>query len=115
MRLRYKIAGGLAAGVALGGVAAATGVVLAGREIYYRLRMVDLRGKVVLITGGSRGLGLAMAEEFAQEGAKLVICSRSEDELEQARLHLTEFETEVLALPCDITRPEEVKRLVEQA
>ena len=85
------------------------------REAMKRWKSIDLQGKVVLITGGSRGLGLAMAEEFAQQGTKLVICSREEDELVRASRHLSEFEAELLAVPCDITNPEQVQRLVEQA
>src|SRR5436305_1380030 len=85
------------------------------REAILRWKSIDLQGKVVLITGGSRGLGLAMAEEFAQQGTKLVICSREEDELVRASRHLSEFEAELLAVPCDVTHPEQVQRLVEQA
>ncbi len=85
------------------------------REAILRWKSIDLQGKVVLITGGSHGLGLAMAEEFAQQGTKLVICSREEDELVRASRHLAEFEAELLAVPCDITNPEQVQRLVEQA
>ena len=48
----------------------------------------DLNGKTVLITGGSRGLGLVMAREFAREGARLVLCARDEAELQRARTGL---------------------------
>ncbi len=51
-----------------------------------------LQGQVVLVTGGSRGLGLAIAEEFAQQGAKLALCAREKDELEQARLKLLDLQ-----------------------
>jgi len=47
-------------------------------------RLRELRGQTVLITGGSRGLGLALAEEFAQFGAKIAICARDEQELARA-------------------------------
>src|SRR3569833_4537699 len=43
------------------------------------------RGKVVMITGGSRGLGLALAEEFGRRGAQLVLAARNEDQLAEAR------------------------------
>ncbi len=48
-------------------------------------RLRELQGQTVLITGGSRGLGLALAEEFAQFGAKIAICARDEQELARAR------------------------------
>ncbi len=85
------------------------------RELVQRRKIIDLQGKVVLITGGSRGFGLAMAEEFAQEGAKLVICSRESDELERAQAKLREFGADVLTVECDITKPEEVQQMIDQA
>lgn len=72
-------------------------------------------GKVVLITGGSRGLGLALAEEFALQSGRIIICAREEPELEQARQHLAERGADVLAIPCDMTQREQVRHLVDQA
>jgi len=83
----------------------------------YRLRRhkgVSLQDQVVLITGGSRGLGLAIAEEFASQGARIAICARNEQELEQAQQHFAGRRIEVLALPCDITQREQTQRLVQQ-
>ena len=65
--------------------AAALGLGVAGKRFLQRLKAIDLSGKVVLITGGSRGLGLALAEEFTRHGARLVLCARNESELERAR------------------------------
>src|SRR5829696_230188 len=62
----------------------------------------DLRGAVALITGGSRGLGLAMSRELAQQGCRLAICARDEPGLEEARNDLQRFGAEVLAVPCDV-------------
>src|SRR5688572_30001582 len=59
-------------------------------------------GKVVLITGGSRGLGLVLAREFTRLGARVAICARDELELERAREELSR-RGEVFAIPCDIT------------
>lgn len=115
MRLRYKIAGGVAAAAAMGGAVAATGVVLAGREIYRRWRMADLRDNVVLITGGSRGLGLAMAEEFALQGARLVICARDENELHLAEERLRALGAEVFAATCDVADRAQVQELIRSA
>jgi len=51
----------------------------------------DLKNKTVLITGGSRGLGLVMAREFAAEGARLVLCARDEEELNREGKHALEY------------------------
>ena len=85
------------------------------RELIQRRKFIELQGKVVLLTGGSRGFGLAMAEEFAQEGTKLVICSREGDELERAQSKLRELGADVLTVECDVTKPEEVQQLITQA
>jgi NAD(P)-dependent dehydrogenase (short-subunit alcohol dehydrogenase family) len=115
MRLGYKVAGGLAAGAALGGVAAGIGTLLVARELYRRMRSADLHGNVVLITGSSRGLGLAMAEEFARQGANLVICARDENELSLAEERLRALGAEVLSVACDIGQREQVQDLVRRA
>jgi len=52
--------------------------------------LFDLSGKVALVTGGSKGLGKAMARGFAEHGADVMICSRSEDELKQAQKEISE-------------------------
>src|ERR1051325_954752 len=83
MERRTKIMiGGIAAGTLLGGVTAGVASVLAARRGLEKLkqhRLRELRGQTVLITGGSRGLGLALAEEFAPAGAKIAICANSSD------------------------------------
>ena len=72
----------------------------------------DLKDKTVLITGGSRGLGLVMAREFAREGARLVLCARDEQELDQARLDLEKFGAEVVTARCDVTNRHDVMAMV---
>lgn len=80
------------------------------------MRATDLSGKVVLITGSSRGLGFALAREFARHGARLVICARHEESLQTARAALErDSGAEVLAVPCDISQREQVERLVRLA
>ena len=85
------------------------------REMIHRRKRIDLLGKVVLITGGSRGLGLAMAIEFAKQGARLVLCARNEIELEHARLKLSELGAEVFVIPCDVSDKDQVQETIERA
>lgn len=75
----------------------------------------DLTGKVVLITGGSRGLGFLMARSFGEERCRIVICARDESELEEARKTLAREGVEILAVPCDVTRRDQVARLIDAA
>ena len=89
----------------------AGGAVLLKSAIGY-LREYDLRDKTVLITGGSRGLGLVMAREFARHGARLALCARDEEELEHARLDLEKFGVEVMVIRCDVRNRQEVKDMI---
>src|SRR5205085_10810800 len=82
------------------------------KSAFDHLRSYDLKDKTVLITGGSRGLGLVMARQFAREGARLVICARDEEELELARMDLEKRGTEVMVAPCDATNWQEVGDMV---
>ena len=70
----------------LGKVMGTLGALLIARSALRRWREAryDLRGRVVLITGGSRGLGLLLAREYAQRGARLVLVARDGDTLERA-------------------------------
>ncbi|HZA97572.1 MAG TPA: SDR family oxidoreductase [Gemmatimonadales bacterium] len=72
------------------------------------------RGRTVLITGGSRGLGLALARELACRGARLAICGRDPESLERARASLARAGAEVIAVPCDVTDRNSVEALVEE-
>ena len=82
------------------------------KSAFSRLLEYDFKNKTVLITGGSRGLGLVLAREFAREGARIAICARDEHELERARIDLEKFAVEVMTVPCDITNKEEVAEMV---
>jgi short-subunit dehydrogenase len=78
------------------------------------------RGKTVLITGSSRGLGLALAEEFGRRGARLILTARDADELERARTALimrgvVQNTVDVLAVPSDLRKPEEAEYLITRA
>ena len=82
------------------------------KSAFHRLVDYDLKNKTVLITGGSRGLGLVMAREFAREGARLVLCARDEQELDQARLDLENHGAEVMVVRCDIRDPQDVDAMI---
>lgn len=76
---------------------------------------IDFGGRVVVITGGSRGLGLVLARKFAAQGARLVLLARDERELDRARRLLEEEErAEVLAVPCDVRRKAHVRAAVAE-
>lgn len=79
----------------------------------WRESRYSLRGRVVLITGGSRGLGLLLAREYARQGAKLVITARDGVALERARAELASRGAEVLAITADVAEPLEVERLID--
>ena len=79
-----------------------------------RAREEDLTGKVALITGGSRGLGLAIARELAAEGCRIAICARDVDELDRAARELETSHPEVLALTCDVGDQAAVDEMVER-
>lgn len=72
----------------------------------------DFRDRVVFIVGGSRGLGLVLAREFAREGAKIAICARDGGELERARKDLESLGARVFDIVCDARQQSEVVRAV---
>jgi short-subunit dehydrogenase len=106
---------------AIAGVAAlGAGAVAVVAVSTLRSRRSDrLSGKVVLITGSSRGLGLALAEEFGRRGAKLVLCARKPDELDRARsLLLQKGATraeDILTVPADLRRFEDAEAVIKKA
>ncbi len=65
---------------------------------------LGLEGKVVLITGGSKGIGLACARAFAAEGARVAIASRSQENLDRAREDLKKEGVDVFAVAADLTQ-----------
>jgi NAD(P)-dependent dehydrogenase (short-subunit alcohol dehydrogenase family) len=76
----------------------------------------DLTGRTALVTGGSKGLGLAMARGLAQAGADIAICSRNEGELSKARDAVaSETGRRVEAIPADMTNRADVRRLADEA
>jgi gluconate 5-dehydrogenase len=75
--------------------------------------MMKLDGRVALVTGGSRGLGLQMAEALGEMGARIAITARKAHELEQARAHLQGLGIEVVAHACDLSDAAAAKPLVD--
>lgn len=76
---------------------------------------MKLRGRVAIITGGTSGIGLATAVLFVKEGARAVIAARDEEHGKQALSKLTSGGREGLFVRCDVRRPEDCKRVVDQA
>lgn len=74
----------------------------------------NFENRTVLLTGGSRGLGLIMARQLVQQGAKLAICARDELALERARKELEELGGDVLAVGCDVTDKAQVDEMVAE-
>jgi 3-oxoacyl-[acyl-carrier protein] reductase len=75
---------------------------------------LGIRGKVALVAGASRGLGRAIAEELAVEGAALVLCARGEDALRDAREAISrDHGVPVTGVSADLSRLEDVRRVVE--
>jgi len=71
-------------------------------------------GKVVLVTGGSSGIGLAAAHRFAEAGATILICGRDQDKLDEACREARAKGYEFLADPADLSDMADVDRFVQQ-
>ncbi len=77
-------------------------------------KLLDLSGRVALVTGGSRGLGLQMAEVLGELGAKVAITARKAAELEEARGHLKSMGIEAVPIVCDMGDLSSIPAMVEQ-
>src|ERR1700730_8363493 len=92
--------------------AAATGAAVI-KLVLRNSRRISIRNKTVLITGGSRGLGLLLGREFAERGGRVPICARSKRELERVRQEFADVGRSILALSCDVGVRAEICRVVE--
>ena len=77
-------------------------------------RRIEFSRKVVVIPGGSRGLGLVLARQLADEGAKLVLLARNNEELEAAQEELTGKGGDVRVMVCDVTVKENIEDTMQQ-
>src|SRR5436190_19157436 len=87
---------------------------LAAREALARARTIAFRGMTVLITGGSRGLGLLLAREFGAQGARVAICARDAVELERAVADLGARGITALPLRGDVADAARVGAMVQE-
>jgi short-subunit dehydrogenase len=84
-------------------------VLNAATTVNRMMRRIDFKDKVVVITGGSRGLGLVLARRLAKENAKLVLLARNTEELEAAEEQLKNQDAIVRTFECDVTIQKEVE------
>ncbi len=75
--------------------------------------MSQLSNKIAIVTGASRGIGKAMAEVFAREGATVVICGRKQNTLDEVAAELKSCAGKVVPLACHVGKLEELQRLVD--
>jgi gluconate 5-dehydrogenase len=78
-------------------------------------QLFDLAGRTALVTGGSRGLGLQIAEAFVEMGARVALVARKPDELDGAVTHLqAQFGTQAVAVACDLADAAAIPQMVER-
>lgn len=90
------------------------GALYAAGQIVRSRRAFDFTERVVVITGGSRGLGLILARFFADEGAHLALLARDDAELQRAKSELQQSNEKVLTIVCDVTNSSALHSAIEQ-
>ena len=76
--------------------------------------LFSVAGQVVLVSGGTRGIGRAIAQAFAQRGARVVITGREKAAVAKSAAEIGSAKSPVAGLVCDVSRPAEIARLVEE-
>lgn len=94
--------------------AAATGAAAVVAVRLRRARAMDVAGKVVLVTGGSRGLGLTIAREFAARGARIALCARNGEQVDQAVAELRHAGRTAWGAACDVRDPGQTRAFVDE-
>jgi NAD(P)-dependent dehydrogenase (short-subunit alcohol dehydrogenase family) len=77
-------------------------------------QLFDLTGRVAIVSGGSMGLGLQMAEGLAEMGANLVLCARKKERCEEAAEALRRLDVQTLALGCDVKDRAAIQQVVAE-
>ena len=75
----------------------------------------SLSGRNAIITGGTRGIGLAMAQGFLEAGANVTLCSRKQDGVDAAVAELSDFSDNVLGVTCHVGKTEDLESLIQSA
>jgi NAD(P)-dependent dehydrogenase (short-subunit alcohol dehydrogenase family) len=89
------------------------GAVVAARAVLRRAHRMDFNKRTVVISGGSRGLGLEMARRFAAEGARLALLARDSEELQRAGRGLQSRGGELLLLRCDVRNEDDIEKSLQ--
>ena len=104
-------------GLLTAGLATAAGTVATAatvRAVVRARRRIDFAGRAVLVMGGSRGLGLVIARQFADAGARVAICARDSETLNRARHDLAQHAAaDVMAVQCDVTDVGQINETVD--
>ena len=104
------MAGKLAKTLGWGGFVLGCAVV---KMVLQQSRHWDLNEKVILITGGSRGLGLVMAREFAARGARVAVCARDQDDLTRVQQEFAAHGDHFFSTQCDVSNRDQVHSMID--
>lgn len=94
-------------------LAAISAVAIGAAAVIRKNRTISFDNRVVLITGGSRGLGLLLAREFASQGARVAVCARDEEELKRAQSTLERDGLHIETFVCDLTDKTQIATLID--